>query len=223
MRLAWENTPADTFHLFDQTFTSQRPEQSSTLYTTNFLQTGLNGYRPEDSGYNELRRLFDYLKVTVQTRPNVATHDSKQTPPPNFKTREAVKICVVDADDLLDHPAAITEAYCRIVGLPYGKSRPHWEKPEHRRRAESELGGNWMRPWHEVALNSIGLKPRNQESKVDPSSESDYAKWIKEFGKDGADIIQRTVQANLEDYEYLKQFAIRVSYVGRAYDLDRKA
>jgi hypothetical protein len=62
-----------------------------------------------------------------------------------------------------------------------------------------------------------------QESKVKPPSESDYVRWIKEFGKDGADTIQRTVQANLEDYEYLKQFAIRVSCVDRAYNLDRKA
>ena len=48
-----------------------------------------------------------------------------------------------------------------------------------------------------------------QESKAQPSSEDDYAKWVKEFGKDGADIVEKTMQANLEDYEYLKQFALK--------------
>ena len=43
-----------------------------------------------------------------------------------------------------------------------------------------------------------------QESKAQPSSEAYYAKWVKEFGKYGADIVEKTMQANLEDYEYLK-------------------
>ena len=48
-----------------------------------------------------------------------------------------------------------------------------------------------------------------QERKAQPSSEDDYVKWVKEFGKDGTDIVEKTVQANLEDYEYLKQFALK--------------
>lgn len=35
--------------------------------------------------------------------------------------------------------------------------------------------------------------------------------WVEKYGEKGAKIIRETVDANIEDYEYLKQFAIKVS------------
>jgi len=35
------------------------------------------------------------------------------------------------------------------------------------------------------------------------------AKWIQKYGKDAAELIRKNVEDNMEDYLYLKQFAIR--------------
>lgn len=42
------------------------------------------------------------------------------------------------------------------------------------------------------------------------SDEQLYADWIEKYGQDAADMIKQTVTDNVETYEYLKQFAIRV-------------
>lgn len=35
--------------------------------------------------------------------------------------------------------------------------------------------------------------------------------WVEKYGEEGAKIIRKTVEANMEDYEYLKQYAIKLS------------
>lgn len=42
------------------------------------------------------------------------------------------------------------------------------------------------------------------------SDEQLYGEWVKKFGQEAADMIKKTVADNVADYEYLKQFAIRV-------------
>jgi len=42
------------------------------------------------------------------------------------------------------------------------------------------------------------------------SDEQVYEEWTKKYGKEGADLIKKTVDENVEHYEYLKQFAIKV-------------
>jgi hypothetical protein len=36
------------------------------------------------------------------------------------------------------------------------------------------------------------------------------AEWTEKYGEEGAKLIRDTVEANVPDYEYLKQFAIKV-------------
>jgi hypothetical protein len=36
------------------------------------------------------------------------------------------------------------------------------------------------------------------------------AEWTEKFGAEGAKVIKKTVDDNVEDYEYLKQFALQV-------------
>jgi len=36
-----------------------------------------------------------------------------------------------------------------------------------------------------------------------------YKEWTEKYGKDAADVIQKTVADNVETYEYLKQYAIK--------------
>lgn len=49
---------------------------------------------------------------------------------------------------------------------------------------------------------------KNHKSKTD---EDYYADWLQKYGREGAELIKRTVADNVEHYEYLRQFAIRLS------------
>ena len=40
------------------------------------------------------------------------------------------------------------------------------------------------------------------------SDEEEDREWLEKFGAKGAEVIRRTVNANVKDYEYLKQFAL---------------
>jgi len=46
-----------------------------------------------------------------------------------------------------------------------------------------------------------------REEKTD---EQLYKEWTEKFGQEGADVIRKTVEANVADYEYLEQFAVKV-------------
>ena len=37
-----------------------------------------------------------------------------------------------------------------------------------------------------------------------------YPSWVEKYGKEAADMILKTVEENVADYEYLKQFAIKI-------------
>lgn len=41
------------------------------------------------------------------------------------------------------------------------------------------------------------------------SNQDEDAEWTEKFGAKGAKIIRETVDANIQDYEYLKQFALK--------------
>lgn len=44
-----------------------------------------------------------------------------------------------------------------------------------------------------------------------PKSDDEYYKeWIEKYGQEAADVIKKTVDENIADYEYLKQFAIKI-------------
>jgi hypothetical protein len=46
----------------------------------------------------------------------------------------------------------------------------------------------------------------NKINDLDPTVE--YAEWVRMFGEEEAETIRRSVQANLDDYLYLKKFKI---------------
>jgi hypothetical protein len=54
-------------------------------------------------------------------------------------------------------------------------------------------------------------KPEANEckKKKEKSIEIENQEWCRNFGKEGAQIIRDCVNANLEDYEYLKSFALK--------------
>jgi hypothetical protein len=74
---------------------------------------------------------------------------------------EGVDICVIDADDLLDNPYGIIEAYCKSVGIPFSGRMLKWSE-EDQRRAKEQFE-TW-KGWHEDAIQSTELKPRKHVS-----------------------------------------------------------
>ncbi|KAJ9632099.1 hypothetical protein H2203_000500 [Taxawa tesnikishii (nom. ined.)] len=172
--------------------------------------TGFYNYMPNEAGYDELRRLFDYLKESGQVGPEVddkIVSGSGESNGVNGHSDGKVNICVVDADDLLDHPAEIIETFCKSVGIQYTPDMLNWDNEEDHRYAK-EAFEKW-KGFHEDAIYSSSLKPREHKKKQ-KTEEEENAEWREKFGEEGAKVIRETVNKNIADYEYLKQFAIKV-------------
>ncbi|KAL9045671.1 MAG: hypothetical protein Q9214_001323 [Letrouitia sp. 1 TL-2023] len=166
--------------------------------------TGFYNFMPAEAGYNELRRVFDYLRLTGQIGPAVAGRKTNATAVDSLAGK--IDICVVDADDLLDHPSAVVRAYCENVGVVYDPNMLDWSTEDEHEQAKVAFE-KWP-GFHDDVVNSTGLKPRayNQGK----SDTEQYNEWAEKYGEEGAQVIQRTVDANIEDYEYMKQFALKV-------------
>ncbi|MCJ1439183.1 hypothetical protein MMC27_008574 [Xylographa pallens] len=180
--------------------------------------TGFYNFMPSEAGYDELRRLFDYLRSLGEIGPHVAGQiENKTGHKEAAEPAGKVQICVIDADDLLDRPNEIIETFCESVGMKYDPAMLVWDSEEDLRHAKQDFA-KWN-GFHEDALASSSLKPRQHElransfggkkKKVKSKHEED-AEWHKTFGEEAAKIIRETVDANISDYEYLKQFAMKV-------------
>lgn len=131
---------------------------------------------PSEAGYDELRRVFDYLRFVGQVGPKIASQDIHVNGSPNNEAK-AVDICVVDADDLLDNPAGIIATYCKSVGIRYQEQMLSWDSEEDQKQAR-EAFEKW-KGFHEDALNSCDLKPREHVSNptFSPNHESFPKVW----------------------------------------------
>ena len=107
---------------------------------------------PSEAGYDELRRVFDFLVKDKQVGPARAGEE-------NQLKDDEVRITVIDADDLLDDPAGIIEAYCKEVGIEYSPEMLIWDTEESHQRAKDAFE-KW-KGFHEDAINSTSLKPRS--------------------------------------------------------------
>ena len=155
--------------------------------------TGWHGFLPSETGYDELRRVFDYLRSKGHVGPKVAGRGNSndvmsEQVAVGYKnvgqdaTSQSVNgsqvengdatlarslpeldICVVDADDLLDNPDEIIKAYCKSVGLDYDPRMLDWDGEEDHKQAQ-EAFKKWL-GWHEDALQSSALKPRPHVSR----------------------------------------------------------
>ena len=129
--------------------------------------TGFYYLMPSEAGYSELRRVFDYLRSIGQIGPDVARgrlydpqteeNVSEGNGVLNQKA-DKIDICVIDADDLLDNPSGIIEAYCQNVGLDYDEKMLDWSSEEDRKQAKDAFE-KWP-GFHDDALQSSALKPR---------------------------------------------------------------
>lgn len=164
--------PAEMLAKFHFTFLIRDPHSSIPSYFRCTIPplddvTGFHEFYPSEAGHDEVRRVFDYLRKIGQVGPrlNGMTIGSGQEQA-NGSKPDGVDICVVDADDLLENPAGIIEAYCKSVGLKYEPEMLFWDSEEHQTYAK-ETFEKW-KGFHEDAIHSKALKQRAHVSIVRP-------------------------------------------------------
>ncbi|TVY90606.1 hypothetical protein LAWI1_G003915 [Lachnellula willkommii] len=199
--------PAEILKQFHFTFLIRHPRHSIPSYWRCTIPpldkvTGFYNFMPAEAGYDELRRVFDFLRKENQVGPAIAGQHGE------LKNGE-VSITVIDADDLLDDPEAIIKAYCAEVGIDYTPKMLIWDTEEAHQRARDAFE-KW-KGFHDDAINSTSLKPRSAAHKKKTKTvETEDQEWREKYGVEGAKIIRETVDANIPDYEYLKSFAIKI-------------
>ncbi|KAF2792557.1 hypothetical protein K505DRAFT_246432 [Melanomma pulvis-pyrius CBS 109.77] len=209
--------PAELLANFHFTFLIRHPRNSIPSYyrcTVPPLDkiTGFYNFRPDEAGYDELRRLFDYLRNEGQVGPKLAGQESSDITNGTNGTNGVdgsggVEICVIDADDLLDNPSEIIKAFCKSTGIKYEPEMLKWDNQEDHDVAKAAFE-KW-KGFHEDAINSKELKARTHK-KTPKSEEALLEEWTEKYGAEGAKQIAETVKACEADYEYLKTFAIKL-------------
>ena len=131
--------------------------------------TGFYNFDPLEAGYDEVRRVFDYLRKAGQVGPRSASdaevngvHVSTHGHDTGKAEEEGVEICVVDADDLLDDPEGILQKFCKSMNLKYEPEMLNWDNEEDQTRAKKAFE-KWP-GFHEDAIDSKDLKARSHVS-----------------------------------------------------------
>jgi len=198
--------PKELWEKYHTTFLIRHPRSSIPSYYRCTVpplveMTGFETFDPAEAGYRELRLLFDYLRGGGCIGPKLAG-ESGSDPNGNH-----VDICVIDADDLLDNPYGVVEAFCKSTGVEYSPKMLKWDDEETIEAAKKAFE-KW-KGFHEDALSSKEFKPRTHR-KAPKSDEELVTEWTEKFGAEAAEVIMQTVKDNVADYEYLKQFAVKV-------------
>ena len=92
--------------------------------------TGFYNFMPAEAGYDEQRRVFDYLRNEGIVGPKVAGQEANGNGATNGHKDNQVEICVIDADDLLEQPEPIMRKFCASVGIEFEPSMLEWDTPE---------------------------------------------------------------------------------------------
>jgi hypothetical protein len=133
-------------------------------------KTGWDSFLPSEAGYDELRRLFDYLRQVGLVDASGPGQENGDGGPvqnggavQNGGSRNGnggVKVTVVDADDLLDKPAEVIRAFCEDVGIDFHPGMLKWDDAEGQKMAV-EAFEKWN-GWHDDAIRSTELRARTQ-------------------------------------------------------------
>lgn len=214
--------PTDMLRGFHWTFLIRHPRRSIPSYYRCTIPpldaiTGFHDFMPSEAGYEELRKLFDYLlsqniigpakagdKLPVDEALNGT---GSETSSENGDAPRRAAITVIDADDLLQKPEAILKVYCKEVGIEYTPKMLEWGDDDNQQYAAKAFE-KWY-GFHHDAIDSTCLKPRPHGHKT-PTVEAENVEWREKYGEEAAKVIRETVDANTADYEYLKSFAIKV-------------
>ncbi|KAF4969675.1 hypothetical protein FSARC_3121 [Fusarium sarcochroum] len=183
--------PMEVLKQFQFTFLIRHPRRAIPSYyrcTVPPLDevTGFYDFMPNEAGYEELVRFFDFL-----IKENIVDKDN---------------LVVVDADDLLDNPEKTIRLYCEKTGIDFKPEMLEWndEDCDYATAAFQKWNG-----WHNDAIKSSALRPRTHHQKT-LTTEGEDKEWTAKFGAEAQKVIRKTVEDNVAHYEYLKQFALPI-------------
>ncbi|KAI1063011.1 hypothetical protein LB507_005939 [Fusarium sp. FIESC RH6] len=183
--------PLEVLKQFQFTFLIRHPRRAIPSYyrcTVPPLDevTGFYEFMPNEAGYKELVRFFDFL-----IKENIVDKDN---------------LVVIDADDLLDNPEKTIRLYCEKTGIDFKPEMLEWNEEDcsYATAAFEKWNG-----WHNDAIKSSALRPRTHHQKT-LTTESEDKEWTAKFGPEAQKVIRKTVEDNVADYEYLKQFALQI-------------
>ncbi|EKJ76268.1 hypothetical protein NXS19_009141 [Fusarium pseudograminearum] len=183
--------PLEVLKQFQFTFLIRHPRRAIPSYyrcTVPPLDevTGFYEFMPNEAGYKELVRFFDFL-----IKENIVDKDN---------------LVVIDADDLLDNPEKTVRLYCEKTGIDFKPEMLEWNEEDcsYATAAFEKWNG-----WHNDAIKSSALRPRTHHQKT-LTVESEDKEWTTKFGPEAQKVIRKTVEDNIADYEYLKQFALQI-------------
>ncbi|TNY22733.1 hypothetical protein DMC30DRAFT_348546 [Rhodotorula diobovata] len=107
---------------------------------------------------------------------------------------------VVEAEKLLEDPKKVVSEYCAAVGIDFREDMLEWNS------ATRDHFAKW-KGWHEDAEKSTGVGRRSESTSTD--AEPAKAPTKPKEDKPLSDDLLKTVEDNLDDYEYLRSFANR--------------
>jgi hypothetical protein len=134
--------PLEVLKQFQFTFLIRHPRRAIPSYyrcTVPPLDevTGFYEFMPNEAGYRELVRFFDFL-----IKENIVDKDN---------------LVVIDADDLLDNPEKTIRLYCEKTGIDFKPEMLEWNEEDcsYATAAFEKWNG-----WHNDAIKSSALRPR---------------------------------------------------------------
>lgn len=160
--------PREILERFHFTFLIRHPKYAIPSYYRCCIpplveRTGFNPFMPNEAGYEELKRLFDYCKGTGLVGPRICGQgEGKVDEASSSKADSGIEICVIDADDLLDDPKGILQQYCASIGLEFCDEMLKWDNEEDHEFAKEQFE-KWN-GFHDDAIDSKDLKPRQHVS-----------------------------------------------------------
>ncbi|KAI0887436.1 P-loop containing nucleoside triphosphate hydrolase protein [Annulohypoxylon maeteangense] len=196
--------PLDILKKFHWTFLIRHPRRGIPSYYRCCVPpldevTGFKEFMPNEAGYVELRRLFDYLREQKMVGPCMAGES-------NGNSDGEITITVIDADDLLDHPGPVAKAFCKETGIEYKPEMLTWDDSDNQQYV-SQAFEKWN-GFHNDAIHSKSLTARTQAHKT-VTEESENEEWRQKFGDEAQKVIRACVDENVPHYEYLKSFALK--------------
>lgn len=136
--------PLDVLRKFHYTFLIRHPRRSiPSFYRTTIPPlreiTGFDHFMPNEAGYLELVRLFDFLVNTGIVDRN--------------------RLTVIDADDMLDDPEHIVKEYCRRTDVEFHPEMLEWDDGDREHAVDHFAKWNGF---HDDAINSSALRQRTR-------------------------------------------------------------
>ncbi|KAF5969617.1 branched-chain-amino-acid aminotransferase-like protein 2 [Fusarium bulbicola] len=182
--------PLEVLKQFQFTFLIRHPRRAIPSYyrcTVPPLDevTGFYDFMPNEAGYKELVRFFDFL-----IKENIVDKDN---------------LVVIDADDLLDNPEKTIRLYCEKTGIDFKPEMLEWSDED---CSYATIAFQKWNGWHNDAIKSSALRPRTHHQTM--TTESEDKEWTAKYGPEAQRVIRKTVEDNVADYEYLKQFALPI-------------